>query len=126
MDGVGNLYVTDQGNRSIRKVVLSTGAVTTLEGSAGIAGSSDGVGAAARFTLLSGMALDGAGHVYVADEATHQIRRVVLDTGAVTTVAGAAMMSGSTDGVGLAARFNVPRGLAISGATCTSPIGAIA
>lgn len=112
-DGAGNLYVADQGCRTIRKVVLASGATTTLAGMPGATGSADGIGSAARFLLLSGIALDGAGNLYIADEGNHLVRKLVLATAEVTTVAGAASMVGSTDANGTAARFNKPRGLAI-------------
>ncbi|MFO0578450.1 MAG: hypothetical protein U1A78_30975 [Polyangia bacterium] len=115
-DGAGSLYVADTGNRTIRKVVLSTGAVTTLAGSAGLGGSADGTGAAARFYSPQGVAADGAGSLYVADTENRTIRKVVLSTGAVTTLAGSAGLRGSTDGTGAAARFDYPTSVAADGA----------
>ena len=115
-DGAGNLYVVDSANHTIRKVVVSTGAVTTLAGAAGMAGSSDGIGPAARFLAALGMAADRAGHVYVADTGNETIRQLDLASGAVTTVAGSVGMIGSTDGTGPVARFYVPWGVAADGA----------
>ena len=115
-DTTGNLYVADGGNQVIRKVVISTGVVTTLAGTAGMAGSTDGTGAAARFTSPRGISLDGVGNLYVVDAGTHIIRKVVLATGVVTTLAGLAGVTGSTDGVGAAALFNNPRDVAADGA----------
>lgn len=112
-DGVGALYVADRVNYTIRKVVLSTGAVTTLAGKAGMPGSADGGGTAAQFAYPVGMAVDGSGNLYVADTYNHTIRKVVLNTGAVTTFAGSAGASGSTDGTSAAARFNLPLGVTI-------------
>ena len=107
-DGAGNLYVADNANNTIRKVVVATGVVTTLAGTAGMAGSTDGTGAAARFNSPCGVAVDGAGNLYVADNINNTIRKVVVATGVVTTLAGTAGMTGSTDGTGAAARFNAP------------------
>jgi len=90
--------------------------VTTLAGTAGMAGSSDGIGAAARFMGPIGVALDGAGNLFVADSAALTIRKVVVSSGEVTTVAGTAGMGGSSDGIGAAARFASPRGVAVDGA----------
>ncbi|HNN95626.1 MAG TPA: hypothetical protein PKI03_25280, partial [Pseudomonadota bacterium] len=59
------------------------------------------------------VAPDGAGNLYVADTSNATIRKVVLRTGLVTTVAGMAQMSGSIDGVGETARFTWPYGVAI-------------
>ena len=85
--------------------------VTTLAGSAEAAGSADGSGAGARFSNPSGIAIDGAGNVYVADEFNHTIRKVTPD-GEVSTLAGSPGASGSADGIGAAARFNFPDGVA--------------
>jgi hypothetical protein len=70
----GSLYVTDQRNYSIRKIDVATGAVTTLAGSALSPGSTDGIGAAARFDHPFGLAADGAGNLYVADMDNDTIR----------------------------------------------------
>jgi sugar lactone lactonase YvrE len=116
-DGAGNLYVADSGNNAIRKVVIATGAVTTLAGAGSPAyGTADGTGAAARFNSPYGIASDGAGSLYVADTTNSTIRKVVIATGAVTTLAGAADQTGSADGTGAAARFNYPAGIVGDGA----------
>jgi sugar lactone lactonase YvrE len=114
-DGVGNLYVADRGNSTIRKIVIATAAVTTLAGTAAMAGQVDGVGPAARFANPAGLCADNAGNVYVADTFGFTIRKVVVATATVSTIAGAAMTSGTTDGVGGAARFNQPYGVASDG-----------
>jgi hypothetical protein len=115
-DGVGNLFVADSWNHTIRKVVIATGAVTTLAGSAGNYGEADGTGAAALFYAPAGVVSDGAGNLFVADSYNHTIRKVVITTGAVTTLAGSAGSQGSADGTGAAARFNDPQGVVSDGA----------
>ena len=75
----------------------------------------DGPGNAARFWQPSGVAVDGAGNVYVADSANYVIRKV-SPTGEVTTLAGLAGCSGRADGPGSAARFSGPFGLALDSA----------
>jgi len=110
----GNLYVSDTENHTIRKVVIATGVVTTLAGTAGLSGSTDGTGAAARFNHPEGLSTDGT-NLYVADFVNNTVRQVVIATGAVTTLAGTAGSSGSTDGTGAAARFNGPHGIATVG-----------
>ncbi|GEM_PF-5051319 len=114
-DGSGNLYVTDNDNHTIRKIVIATGAVTTLAGTAGTSGSTDGTSAAATFDSPKDVALDGSGNLYVSDSGNHIIRKIVLSTGEVTTLAGTAGVEGSTDGTGAAARFLFPNGLAVDG-----------
>ena len=109
-----NLYVADRPNHTIRKVVIATGVVTTLAGTAGFAGSADGTGAAARFYEPFGITTDGT-NLYVADTSNNTIRKVVIATGVVTTLAGTAGSSGSTDGTGVAARFHLPYDITTDG-----------
>ncbi len=113
VDRDGNVYVADLDNHTIRKVT-SAGVVTTLAGSAGQSGSTDGTGSAARFNGPHGVAVDDAGNVYVSELANHTIRKVT-SVGVVSTLAGSAGLSGSTDGAGSAARFNSPRSVAVDG-----------
>jgi sugar lactone lactonase YvrE len=112
-DSAGNIYVSEWGNNTIRKITPA-GMVTTLAGTAGARGSTDGTGAAARFNLLRGVAVDSAGNVYVADGET--IRKIT-PAGVVTTLAGTAGVHGSTDGTGAAARFNPANGVATDSAS---------
>jgi len=109
-----NLYVADYGNNTIREIVISTGVVTTLAGTAGTSGSTDGTGAAARFNAPYGVTTDGT-NLYLVEGSNHTIRKIVISTGVVTTFAGTAGASGSTDGTGAAARFNMPIGITNDG-----------
>jgi len=113
-----NLYVSTRNGNNIRRIVIATGVVTTLAGStAGTAGSADGTGTAATFSNPGGLAIDSSGtNLYVAETSNHTIRRIVIATGVVTTLAGTAGTPGSADGTGAAATFNVPEGLAIDSA----------
>ena len=111
VDAAGNVYVSDSGNNTIRKITPA-GAVTTLAGFAGYAGSVDGTGVTARFSQPLGIAVDTAGNVYVADSSSNIIRKIT-STGTVSTLAGNKSSSGSADGTGPLASFNVPTGLAI-------------
>jgi uncharacterized protein YjiK len=114
VDTGGNLYVADTLNHTIRKItrVGSDWNVTTLAGLAGSWGSADGTGSNARFFNPSGIAVDGAGNLYVADESNNTIRKITSD-GVVTTIAGSPQSYGSADGVNSAARFDSPTGIAI-------------
>jgi len=97
----------------IRRVEVATGTVTTLAGS-GEDGDADAVGGAAQFTHPSGVTISPDGSaLFVADFGGHKIRRVEMATGAVTTLAGSGTV-GSADGVGGAAQFGYPCGVAIS------------
>ncbi len=110
-DAAGNVYIADEGNHTIRKITPA-GVVTTLAGSAGLPGSADGTGADARFDSPQGIVADATGNLFVTDTGNHTIRKVT-PAGVVTTVAGLAGVTGSTDATGSAARFNRPRKLAI-------------
>jgi hypothetical protein len=78
----------------------------TLAGKAGVTGSVDGTGSTARFNGPTGVVLDDAGNLYVADSANNTIRKVTPQ-GVVTTLAGRAGVAGSADGTNTAARFNL-------------------
>jgi sugar lactone lactonase YvrE len=113
-DNRGNLYVGD--GAGIRKIVVATGAVTTVAGAKRFeTGAADGIGNAARFNGATGLALDGKGNLYVVDRLNYCIRKVVLATGQVSTLAGSAGQEGYQDGKGSAARFNMPLAAAVSG-----------
>jgi hypothetical protein len=103
LDGAGNLYFDEAGD-TIWKVAIATGALTPVAGTTGAWGYMDGPGATALFNGPSGLACDGAGNLYVADSYNNSIRKIVLATRAVTTLAG-----------GDSARFNIPTDIAFDG-----------
>jgi sugar lactone lactonase YvrE len=107
----GTLYVTDTWNCTIRKIA-DDGVVTTMAGSPGERGASDGLGSSARFDLPLGIAVDSAGHVYVADTFNNTVRKITPE-GLVTTVAGVARASGFVDGPAASARFHWPHGIVL-------------
>lgn len=116
-DGV-NLYIGDTNNEVIRKMVLSTGAVSTIAGT-GTDGSADGIGTSASFGELSGFTTDG-NFLYIADKRNHNIRRMNLVTNEVTTIAGPSNCGGScnatfgsTNGIGAVVRFDEPIALTL-------------
>ncbi len=97
--GRARLYVSDAGNSVIRSVMLGeTGTVSTF---------------AAGFQSPQGLAIDPAGRLWVADSGDHTIRMVNLDSGTVTLLAGQPGARASVDGVGAAARFDTPTGIAL-------------
>jgi hypothetical protein len=110
LDIAGNAFVADTQNGTVRKVTPE-GAVTTLAGKPGAFGNADGMGTNAQFYGAQGIAMNGFSAMYVADTANHTIRKVTVG-GAVNTFAGSAGNAGIADGIGSAARFNQPQGIA--------------
>jgi sugar lactone lactonase YvrE len=108
IDASGNVYVADQGNSRIRKITPA-GLVTTLAGSATY-GFAEGQGSDARFADPTGVAVDAAGNVYVADKTNFRIRKITPG-GLVSTLAGGTV--GFVDGQGTAARFYYPYGVGV-------------
>jgi sugar lactone lactonase YvrE len=109
----GMLYMADQLNHSIRRVDLSSQVVDTFAGTSGLQGTTDNVvGNAARFNWPSGLATDGK-FLYVADLLNYAVRKIDLSTQMVTTLVGAVGVSGTTDGIGPAARMSGPATLAM-------------
>lgn len=111
LDNGGNVYVADSGNNTIRKITPA-GIVSTLAGSPGIIGSTDGTGTNALFNQPAGVAVDSLTNVYVADYGNHTIRKI-SPAAAVTTLAGSAGNFGSSNGFGASAQFYQPEGVAV-------------
>lgn len=111
-----NLYVSDTSNAKIRKIVIATGVVSSLTGTANTAmapGFVDGAPATAKFNAPWGITTDGT-NLYVADSANNRIRKIVIATGVVSTVAGSGI-AGATDGASSTATFNTPYGITTDG-----------
>ncbi len=106
-----SLFIIDRSN-TIRVMNLATTEVTTLAGLSGSSGSTDGFGTLARFNDPLGITTDGE-NLYVADTGNSRIRKIVIATGEVSTLAGG--ISGAIDGAGVSARFNAPSGIVTDG-----------
>ncbi len=110
VDNGGNIFVTDYGNQTIRKIVpQGTNWVTaTIAGKVGINGTANGTNSSARFSGPNGITVDGQGNLYVADWLSNTIRKLTREgtNWVVTTIGGRAAYSGSADGIGSIARFN--------------------
>ncbi len=107
----GNVFVADMFNHTIRKMTPS-GVVTTFAGFAGFTGSTDGTGFVARFNFPNGLAIDGSGNLYVADQQNSAIRKITPGA-VVTMLAGLPGSCGSADGTNAVARFCNPAGVAV-------------
>jgi len=110
LDANGDLYVTDSSNNCVRKILHTSGQVSTFAGG-GPAGFRDGVGLDARFYDPAGLAIDSRGNLYVADYGSHRIRKV-SPKGAVELFAGNGERD-FLDANGANARFHLPAGIAI-------------
>ena len=105
----GDIVVADTGSHTIRKVSRD-GSISILAGTENVAGSDDGPAHAAKFDGPTGVAVDQAGIVYVADTYNDRIR-MIDESGVVTTVAGSSR--GFADGDRTASKFDTPLGIAI-------------
>ena len=108
VDAAGNVYVSDSFNHLIRKVTPA-GVTTTFAGS-GTLGFSGGTTATAQFYSPQGLAFDGSGNLYVADQGNNAVYKIT-STGTVSILAGTGL-GGYVNGAGTTARFNAPQGIA--------------
>jgi sugar lactone lactonase YvrE len=108
----GSVLVADTGNHAIRRIARS-GAVTTVAGT-GTAGFANGTGTGASFNQPTGIAVDGASNIYVADRGNNALRKIT-PAGPVTTLAGSGV-AGFADAAGPQAAFNYPMHVAVDGA----------
>jgi sugar lactone lactonase YvrE len=106
VDAFGDLFVADSKNTVIREVTPAA-IVTTFAGAAGVIGSTD---SPARFNVPFGLAVDfSTSTIYVGDSSNNTIRKIT-SFGIVSTLAGLPLTTGSADGTGSVARFNLPEG----------------
>lgn len=111
--GLGHLYLSDGGNNVIRKIDLNTGRITTVAGT-GVAGYS-GNGSIATMAKLrnpGNLFIDNSGNMFVCDRGNHSIRKIVLSSGRISTIAGTGVAGFSGDGdVSTNARLKDPQGV---------------
>ena len=112
IDSFGNVFVVDRSNHKIREIT-TTGDVTTFAGSGAI-GSADGIGTAASFKYPDGAVFNSQNTLFVSDQSNHKIRKITPN-GTVSTFAGSGTI-GSANGVGTAASFYYPAGIAVDAA----------
>jgi len=115
VDGSGNIYIADYGNSRLRKV-NSSGVITTFAGNGTIGYSGDGGAAtAAELYYPYGVAVDGSGNLYIADQYNNRIRKVNT-SGVITTIAGNGTYGyGGDGGAATAAELGGPTGVAVDG-----------
>ncbi|EDN72014.1 NHL repeat protein [Beggiatoa sp. SS] len=109
LDSAGNLYIADTGNNVVRKLDIASGNISTVAGdsSVGVAGDG-GPATAAQLSYPTGIDIDTAGNLYIADSSNHRIRKVDT-TGNITTIAGDGTPGFAGDGkIATAAQLNAP------------------
>jgi sugar lactone lactonase YvrE len=115
VDGRGNLYIADTMNHRVRKVDAATGVISTVAGTGQHRCSGDGGPAvAAALNEPAALAVDGRGNLYIADQSNNRVRKVDLNTGVITTVAGTGETGYTGDGMpATEAGISGPSGLAL-------------
>jgi len=115
LDGSGNMYIADSVHNRIRKVTASTGLISTIAGTgAGTDKGDNGPADKATLNNPSGVAIDGAGNLYIADAGNNAIRKITSATGIIATVAGDGKPGFKGDnGAATAAELNGPLGVSI-------------
>ncbi|HMC57911.1 MAG TPA: IPT/TIG domain-containing protein, partial [Candidatus Solibacter sp.] len=115
LDSSGNVYVADSLNNRIRKIAGSN--IATVAGNGGLSSSGDsGPATSAQLNTPLGVAVDGAGNIYIADSLNNTIRRVSAG-GTISTFAGNSVPGNSGDGgAPTSAQLNGPQGVAVDGA----------
>jgi hypothetical protein len=116
-DTAGNIYFADQSNQRVRKIDAVTKVITTVAGTGSNYYSGDGgQGTAARLSYPRDVACDNSGNLYIADGGNNVIRKYVIATGIITTIAGTGVAGDAGDGgQATAAKFNCPARIAYDG-----------
>jgi sugar lactone lactonase YvrE len=118
VDGQGNIYFADTANNEVREISQSTATISAVAGTGAAGFSGDGSAAvSAQLNAPGGLAVDGAGDLYIADTGNNRIRFVSAATHTISTFAGMGTAGFAGDG-GLAtlAELNAPQGLFITAA----------
>ena len=114
IDSSGNLYIADSDSR-VRKITAATGIISTAAGTGTRGYNSDNIAAiAAILDFPTGVAVDPAGNLYIADQNNRRIRKVTAATGIISTVAGVGTISFNGDNIAAtSATLNSPLSVAV-------------
>ena len=117
VDKNGDIYIADTFNNRLRKVTISTGKITTIAGTGVNSYNGDNIDATtATIANPKGVAVDREGNVFIADSENYRIRKVIVSTGKITTIAGTGIAGFTGDGViAINARLNYVTGIAVDG-----------
>ena len=115
-DTTGNLFIADRHNLRVRRVDAATGLITTVAGTGEPGYSGDGAPATDAALVPTGLVLDSAGNLFIADLDNYVVRRVDAATGLITTVAGSGAEGAAGDGGPATDATLVPAGLALDSA----------
>ncbi len=116
IDGSGNVYIADQYNNVVRKVTALSGLISTIAGN-GTAGyvADGGAATATEINFPSGVAVDGSGNVYIADQGNNRIRKV-NGSGIISTIAGTGTGGYTSDGISaVSSEINSPSSITLDG-----------
>ena len=115
LDGAGNIYIADSLHNRVRKVTASTGLISTIAGNGNPTYTGDnGPAASATLNAPSGVALDGAGNLYIADSGNNVVRKIAASTGIIATVAGNGTLGSAGNGnAATAAELDQPQGVSV-------------
>ncbi len=118
VDSQGDLFIADDGNSRVREVSAATGLISTIAGTGGYGYNGDGIAAtSAELNFPTGLAVDAAGDVFIADAHNNSVREVNAVTGLISTVAGTGTGGYNGDGIAAtSAELNSPEGLAVDSA----------
>jgi uncharacterized protein YjdB len=116
VDASNNVYVADWLHNRIRKIDAVTNVITTICNSTGASGSTGdgGLPAAAKLNGPTGVAVDAAGNIFIADAGNNKIRMISAVTGFISTIAGTGVAGFFGDGgPAAAAKLSNPRGICV-------------
>ncbi|MEK7475235.1 MAG: IPT/TIG domain-containing protein, partial [Candidatus Coatesbacteria bacterium] len=113
VDGAGNAYIADSANNRIRKVTVATGQISTVAGTGTAGYNGEGTATSAQINTPFGLAVDGAGNLYIADRTNARIRKVTAG-GGISTVAGTGTAGYNGDDIAATkAQIDMPCGVAV-------------
>ncbi|HWY97701.1 MAG TPA: hypothetical protein VNY36_01340, partial [Bacteroidia bacterium] len=99
IDNSGNLYIADVYNYRVRMVNKSTGIISTIAGDGNATYNGDGINStSAELNVPTGLAIDGAGNIYIADQGNNRIR-MINTSGIISTIAGNGSYGYTGDGI---------------------------